>query len=89
MDITDKCAISAKYGFDLIRGDKFLIIEVEGKYLDTIRVNKINGIQFNELVATFESPKHEDHPIVDNENKVIALGGKPTTSRRTVCVIGK
>lgn len=89
MDITEKCVISTKHGFDLLNGNKFLIIEVTGKYMDKIHINKINGIRFKELVAAFESPKHEDHPIVDDENKLVVLGGTVTESKRTVCIMGK
>ncbi|PIU21176.1 MAG: hypothetical protein COT15_03715 [Candidatus Diapherotrites archaeon CG08_land_8_20_14_0_20_34_12] len=89
MDITSKCIISGTYGFDLRNSNKFAIIEVEGKNGDIIKVNKADGIKYAELWTAYEYPHHDEHPIVDNKNKVIVIGGNDKKSARTLCVIGK
>ena len=89
MNVTKKCIISGKQGFDTETNNRFAIIEVLAKNGDTIKVNKINGIKYAELFAAFESPKHEEHPIVDDAGKTIVVGGEENESKRTICVIGK
>lgn len=89
MEITRKCSITGKYGFDLVNSNRFAIIEVEGKYGDTIKVNKVNGIRYSEIWAAYEQPGYEDHPTIFPKEKIIALGGERKESKRTVCVVGR
>ncbi len=89
MDVTKKCVISGKYGFDSFGKNRFAIIEVLAKNGDLIKVNKVNGIRFNEILVAYESPKHEDHPIIDAREKIVVVGGKEEETKRTICFIGK
>ncbi len=89
MNVTKKCEIVNKYGFDLTNSNRYVIIEVTAKNGDLIHVNKVNGIRYAELWSASESPKHEQHPIIDLENKIIVIGGKEKESRRTIVVVGK
>jgi len=89
MDVTKKCVISGKQGFGENTGNRFAIIEVEAKNGDLIKVNKVNGIRYKEIWAAFEHPQHEEHPIIDNQNKIVVIGGVDEEIRRTICVIGK
>ncbi len=89
MNITKKCIISGEYGFNLINSNRFAIIEVQAKNGDTIKINQVNGIKYNEIWTAYEHPKHEEHPIIDNTNKAIIIGGKNKESARTICIIGK
>lgn len=89
MDITKKCEVSGKYGFDPPGSNRYLIVEVEGKNGDLIKVNRVNGIRYNEIWAAYEHPKHEEHPIIDNKEKALILGGEERRSRRTICIVGK
>jgi len=88
MNVTKKCVISGEYGFDLNNTNKFLILEVQAKNGDTIKVNQVNGIRYKEIWMTFEYPKHEEHPITDDENKVIVVGGTQKETNRTIFIIG-
>ncbi|MFH1751393.1 MAG: hypothetical protein ABH821_00415, partial [archaeon] len=69
--------------------NKYVILEVIAKNGDIIKVNKVNGLKYSELWRAFESPKHEEHPIIDDYNKIIVVGGEEENSKRTICVIGK
>jgi len=89
MNVTQKCIISGKYGFDLTNSNRYAIIDVQAKNGDLIKVNQANGIKYREIWAAVEHPQHEEHPIINNENKVIVLGGAEKASKRTVFVIGK
>ena len=89
MNITKKCIISGEYGFNLINSNRFLIIEVQAKNGDTIKINQINGIKYNEIWIAFEYPRHEEHPITDDLNKIVVVGGENKETNRTICVIGK
>ncbi len=89
MDVTEKCIISGKYGFDLIGSSRFAIIEVQAKNGDIIKANKINGIGYNELFAAYQYPYHDEHPIVDDKNKIIVVGGEEKESSRTILLIGR
>lgn len=89
MDVTNKCTISGKYGFDLVNSNRYAIIEVEAKNGDLIKVNKANGIKFNEIWAVVEHPRHEEHPIFQEESKVVIIGGEDRSSNRTLVVVGK
>ncbi len=89
MDITRKCFVSGTHGFDLNEKNRFAILEVEAKNGDIIKVNKIDGIQYNDLSWACEYPKHEEHPIIDNQNKIIVIGGEEKKSKRTITIIGK
>lgn len=89
MDVTNKCIISGKYGFDLVNSNRFAILEVEAKNGDLIKVNKVNGIRYEEIWEAVEQPRHEERPIIDNENKILVLGGEEKRSKRTICVVGK
>ena len=89
MDVTKKCAISGKYGFDFVNSNRFAVIDVEAKNGDLIKVNKVNGIRYNEIWDAIEQPKHEEHPIVDDHNKIVVVGGAEKESKRTIWVIGK
>ena len=89
MDVTSKCIISGKYGFDLVNSNCFAIFEVEARNGDLIKVNKVNGISYNEIWEAVEQPRHEEHPIIDNQNKIIVVGGEEKQSKRTICVVGK
>ncbi|MFH1391197.1 MAG: hypothetical protein ABIH20_02690 [Candidatus Diapherotrites archaeon] len=89
MDITKECSISAKHGFDSQGENLFVVLDVVAKNGDMIKINKIDGIRYNELLSAFESPKHEEHPIIDDESKIIVIGGDEKKSARSICVIGK
>ncbi len=89
MNVTAKCIVSGKYGFDLVNSNRFAILEIKAKNGDLIKVNKVNGINYNELWDAVEYPRHEEHPIVDDKNKVVVVGGEEKESKRTICVIGK
>lgn len=89
MDVTEKCSITAKHGFDSITSNRFAVIKVKAKYGDLIRVNDINGIRYKEIWGAYENPRHEDTPIIDTEKIVIIVGGKQDISQRIICVIGK
>jgi len=88
-DLTRQCIVSGKKGFEEGFEVKFAILEVEGKAYDKIRINKVNGLKFKELLAVSEYPKHEDHPIIDNSKIQVLLGGENKKSKRTLCLIGK
>lgn len=89
MNVTKKCIISGKHGFQLINSNRFAVIEVKAGNGDIIKVNKVNGIKFNEIWTAYENPRHEEHPVTDNQNKIIIVGGKEKESNRTIWVIGK
>ena len=89
MDITKKCTISGEYGFDLTNSNRYAIIEVEAKNGDLIKVNKINGIKYNQVLWACEYPQHEEHPIIDDQNKIIVIGGEEKQTKRTITLIGK
>lgn len=89
MDITKKCFISGTYGFDLLNSNKYAMIEVQAKNGDQIKVNQINGIKYKEIWTAYEHPMHEEHPIIDDQNKMIIIGGEEKQSKRIICVIGK
>ncbi|GEM_PF-6975436 len=89
MDVTSKCTVSAKHGFEANEKNKFAVFEVIAKNGDTIKVNEIDGIRYIDLVAAYESPKHRDHLTIDFEDLVIMVGGEEKKSERTICVIGK
>lgn len=89
MDITKKCQISGKYGFEPDSNNKFAVIEAEAENGDIIKVNRISGIRYGELVDAIEYPRHEDHPIVDDKNKMIVVGGEQKKIWRTILLIGK
>lgn len=89
MDATKDCIISGKYGFDLMTSNRFAIIEVEARNGDLIKLNKVDGIRYNEIWEAVEQPRHEERPIVDNENKIVVVGGEEKQSKRTICVVGK
>lgn len=89
MNVTEKCVISAKQGFDLTDSNRFAIIDVEAGNGDIIRVNEVCGVLYGELLAAFEYPGHEEHPIVDDQNKTIVVGGEKRKTKRTICVLGK
>jgi len=88
MDVTRKCNITGKFGFDTFNKNKFAIVEVRAKYGDTIKMNKINGIRYSKICAAFEYPEHMDNPIIDQNNSVLVVGGKEAESKRVLCVIG-
>jgi len=89
MDVTKQCSIAGKQGFDLANANRYVAVEVKAKSGDQISVNKIKGIKYNEIWTAYEHPKHQDHPVIDLENKIIYVGGKNEESKRTICVIGK
>jgi len=89
VDVTRKCVISGKHGFESTSANRFAIIEVEAKNGDLIKVNKVNGLRYKEIWAVFEHPQHDEHPIIDTQNKIIVVGGEEKEGRRTICVIGK
>jgi hypothetical protein len=89
MDVTAKCIISGKYGFDLISSNRYAMIEVEARNGDLIKVNQVNGLRYKEIWGAVEQPRHEEHPIIDDQNKIIVLGREEKQSKRTICVIGK
>ncbi|MDD5162715.1 MAG: hypothetical protein PHD95_00740 [Candidatus ainarchaeum sp.] len=89
MDVTTKCIISGKHGFELTNTNRFAIIEVEAKNGDLIKVNKVNGIRYNEIWSAVENPRTEEHPIIDDHNKIIVIGGENKQSKRTIVIVGK
>ncbi len=89
MNITKKCEISGQQGFDSNEKNRFAILEVEAKNGDLIKINQVNGIKYNELIWACEYPKHEEHPIIDDKNKIIIVGGEEKQTKRTITIIGK
>ncbi len=89
MDVTENCNISARQGFDSLALNRFLIIDVNAKYGDLIRVNSIEGIKYSEIWGAYENPKHEDRPIIDEKNKIVVVGGENKESKRRICIVGK
>ncbi|MDO8427665.1 MAG: hypothetical protein Q7S92_00450 [Candidatus Diapherotrites archaeon] len=89
MDLTKECLVSGKQGFEREDEMKFAIIEVQGKAYDKIRLNRIPGLRFRELLSVSEHPIHEEHPILVLSTCEILLGGEEKASKRTLCVIGK
>ena len=89
MDVTNKCIISGKFGFDLVNSNRYAMIEVEARNGDLIKVNKVDGLRYNEIWTAVETPRHEEHPIVDDQNKIVVLGGEEKQTKRTICVVGK
>ncbi len=89
MDVTKNCVIEAKQGFDSTLLNHYVIIRVNAKSGDTIKINELNGLKYRELWGAFESPRHEDAPIVDPEKLAVIIGGEPKETKRTICIIGK
>ena len=89
MDVTKKCEITGKYGFDLTNANRYAVIEVKAKNGDLIKVNKVNGVRYKEIWAAIENPQTEEHPIIDTANAVIVVGGSEEESKRTIFLIGK
>ena len=89
MNVTQKCIISGKYGFDLNNSNRFAIVQVEAKNGDLIKVNELGGIRYGEIWDVVEQPQHRDRPVMDLANKVVFVGGEEKKSKRTICVVGK
>ena len=89
MDVTGKCLIVARYGFDSVSANRFVVIRVRARYGDVIRVNGINGMRYRDIWGAYENPRHEDAPIIDVEQGAVIVGGKSAYSQRTICVVGK
>lgn len=89
MDVTKKCIVSGKHGFDSFNANRFAVIEVEAKNGDMVKVNKVDGVRYTEIWVAYEYPHHVDHPIVDKQNKVVIVGGEEKESKRTICLVGK
>lgn len=89
MDITSRCVIAGKHGFDIADSNKFVMIEVEGRNGDSIKVNRINGFSYKEIWAVCERPDHDEHPAFIDSSKTVMLGGKEGKSRRLLCILGK
>ncbi|PIN84892.1 MAG: hypothetical protein COV47_05125 [Candidatus Diapherotrites archaeon CG11_big_fil_rev_8_21_14_0_20_37_9] len=89
MDVTKKCTVSEKHGFDVGMKNRFAVLEVEAKNGDMIKVNEIKEINYNEIFDAYEYPNHEDRPIVDLGRKVVVLGGEEETTSHTIFIIGK
>ena len=89
MDVTKKCVITGKYGFDTFQSNKFAVIEVNAKAGDIIKLNRINGIRYSAICVAYEHPEHIDHPIIDRAESIVVVGGEEEKSKRVICVIGK
>jgi len=89
MDVTQKCVVSGKYGFELANSNCFAILGVEAKNGDLIRVNEVDGLRYKEIWDATEQPRHEDRPIIDDGKKIIVVGGEAKKTKRLICVVGK
>ena len=89
MDVTEKCIIEAKQGFESTITNRFTVIKVKAQNGDAIRVNDIEGVKYREIWVAYEHPRHDDAQVVDKDNLVILVGGEPGTSERAICIIGK
>lgn len=81
--------VTGQKGFESEQPVKFAILEVQGKAYDKIKLNKIPGLKFKEVLTVSEFPNHRDHPIIVISTCEILLGGEEKASKRTLCVIGK